>query len=144
MKKLFLTFLVSLLVLPALIPWVPDSVLQSFHVQQELHHGISSDQGDAGAHNHDGHVQQSVHHSIHFDVVTYFSDYLHVDLQSPNQHVLAAPSQDAQDIDFTLAVDALPQRRYELASMQSRAPPDWRSHRPENTPPHFLTQRLRI
>ena len=149
MKKLFLTFLLSLFVLPAFVPWMPHGAVHALHDHQESHHQSQNQpdtthEHDQADHDHNTQTHASPHHPINLDVITYFSDYLHVDLQSPNQLVLETPVQDAQDIDFTLAVDALPQNRYELTSVQSRAPPDWQRFRPENTPLYLSTQRLRI
>ncbi|HIL29171.1 MAG TPA: hypothetical protein EYG18_07870 [Micavibrio sp.] len=144
MKNLVALSFILLLAFPAFVPWMPHGALQALHVQQESHHGVSDDHAHIHDHNHNGHTQQSVHHPVHFDVVTYFSDYLHVDLQSPEQSVLKAPAPDTHDIDYPLAAVINPIQRYELASVQSRAPPDTRRLRPDKTPLYLSTLRLRI
>lgn len=141
MKNLILLSFILLLAFSAFVPWMPHDALQALHVQQESHHAISADHQKS--HKQD-HTQQSVHHPVHFDVVTYFSDYLHVDLQSPQQTVLKAPALDTYDIDYTITAAINPTQRYELASVQSRAPPDTRRLRADKTPLYLSTLRLRI
>ncbi len=150
MKKAFLLVLITLLVLPAFMPWMPHGTIHALHDYQESHHqsdhqpDIATHKHDHAVHDHDTHTQASNHHAINLDVVTYFSEYLHVNLQSPDHIILTAPVQDSQDIDFTLTANLSPQNRYELTSVQSRAPHDLRRHRPDNTPLYLSTQRLRI
>ena len=138
-----------LLVLPAFTSWMPHGIVHALHDHQESHHQ-SRQQHDQGhghshaAHDHETQTQASDHHLVNLDAVTYFTDFLHVDLQSPDQVVLKAPTLDLHDMSFILPTDIEPQSRYELASVQSRAPPDWRRHRPDNTPLYLSTQRLRI
>lgn len=144
MKKAFFSVLITLLVLPAFAPLLPHGAVHALHDHQAKHHGTEDHGHGHEGHDHGVQSQQAVHHSIHFDAVTYFSDYLHVDLQNPDQVVLKAPAPDTYDIDFKVAVVIESQDRYELASVQSRAPPDWRRHRPDNTPLYLSTQRLRI
>lgn len=150
MKNSFFSVLIALLVLPAFTPWMPHGMVHALHDHQESHHQSRNqpDKAEHGhdhaAHDHDTQTQASNHHAINLDAVTYFSEHLHIDLQSPDNITLTAPAQDSQDIDFSLTADLSPQYRYELASVQSRAPPDWRRHRPDNTPLYLSTQRLRI
>ncbi len=145
MKNALFSVLITLLVLPAFTPWMPHGMVHALHDHKESYHQSASqpDKSEHG-HDHDTQTQASNHHAINLDVVTYFSEYLHVDLQSPDQVVLKAPTPDLHDIAFLLPTDIEPQSRYELASVQSRAPPDWRRHRPDHTPLYLSTQRLRI
>ncbi len=144
MKNGFLSFLILLFVLPAFTPWLPHGAVHALHDHQAKHHGEEHHGHGHEGHDHAEKSEQAVHHPIHFDAVTYFSDYLHVDLQSPEQTVLKAPALDTHDIDYALAVITNPMPRYELASFQSRAPPDTRRLRPDKTPLYLSTQRLRI
>ena len=147
MKKCLFAVLIFMMVLPALLPWMPHSSAKSLHIQQEAHH---ANQHKTHAHSHyhgedhDSGSDQSMSHSFHADIITYFSDYLHVDLKNPDQAVFKAPSQSIDDIEFLLITSFAPLNRYELASVKSRAPPDWRQVRSENTPLYLSTQRLRI
>jgi hypothetical protein len=148
MKKLTHAVLALLIILPAFLPWMPHTAAKALHIQQEAHH---QNKNTIHAHGHNHHAapadhgsEQSVSHGFHADIITYFNDYLHVDLQNPDQVVLKAPTPDTYDIEFTVAAAIEPQNRYELASVQSRAPPDWRTLRPENTPLYLSTLRLRI
>jgi hypothetical protein len=140
----FLTILIMLFVLPAFTPWLSHGAVHALHDHQAKPHGEESHSHDHEGHDHDTASEQAVHHPIHFDAVTYFSDYLHVDLQSPGQTVFKAPALDRYDIDYTVMVAIDPMPRYELASVQSRAPPDMRRLRPDKTPLYLSTQRLRI
>jgi len=141
--------LIALLVLPAFTPWMPHGMVHALHDHQESQHQSRQQADQSNGHEHATHdhgtqTQASDHHPINLDFVTYFSEYLHVDLQSSDQVVLKTPTPDLYDIAFILPTDIQPQYRYKLASAQSRAPPDWRRHRPDNTPPYLSTQRLRI
>lgn len=144
MKNILFSVLITLLVLPAVTPWLPHGAVHALHDYQAKHHGAESHSHGHKGHNHHAKSEQAVHHPIHFDAVTYFSDYLHVDLQNPGQSVLKAPLFDTYDIDYTITAVINPIPRYELASVQSRAPPDTRRLRPDKTPLYLSTQRLRI
>ena len=144
MKNGLFTILILLFVLPAFTPWLPHGAVHALHDHQAKHHGAESHGHGHEGHDHNEVKKQAVHHPIQFDAVTYFSDYLHVDLQSPEHSVLKAPVLDTHDIGYTLAAVIYPMPRYELASVQSRAPPDTRRHRPDKTPLYLSTQRLRI
>lgn len=91
--------------MPALSGWLPHGAVHALHDHQSQHHSTekSHDHGHEG-HGHDGVSQEAVHHTIHFDAVTYFNDYLHVDLQNPEQTVLKSPVFETQDTDYTLTI----------------------------------------
>ena len=144
MKNGFLAILITLFVLPAFTPWLSHNAAHNFHEHQAKHHVKETHNHGFVGHNHHSDSEQAVHHPIHFDAVTYFSDYLHVDLQSPEQTVLKAPIFDIYDIDFLPVARLAPMARYELDSVQSRAPPDAYRLRPDKTPVYLSTQRLRI
>ena len=151
MKNVFFSVLIALLVLPAFTPWMPHGVLHALHDHQESHHQsltLSSKTAQGHQHVANDHGTQtqasSGYHPINLDVITYFNEYLHVELQSPDQITLTAPAQDNHDIAFVLPADIEPHQRYELTSVQSRAPPDWRRYRPDSAPVYLATQRLRI
>lgn len=149
MKNAFYSILMTLLVLPAFTPWLSHGVVHAFHDHQESHHQSDTTTNNDDGHSHDNHdhgtqTQASNHHPISLDAVTYYSDFLHVDLQKTNQFTLNAPAPDLQDFEYMVS-KALPMPNlYELASVKSRAPPDWRRLHSEQLPPYLLTQRLRI
>ena len=146
MKNGLLTILILLFVLPALTPWLPHGAVHALHDHQAKHHGAENHGHGHEGHNHgDENSQQTeIHHPIHFDATTYFTEYLHVDLQNPEQAVLKAPAFDSHDIDYPPVAVFNIMPRYELASVQNRAPPDTRRLRPDKTPLYLSTQRLRI
>ncbi|OUT89446.1 MAG: hypothetical protein CBB87_12365 [Micavibrio sp. TMED27] len=142
MMNLIRTVLLLLMVMPAFTPWLPHSAVHALHDHQAQHHGAENH-----GHGHEGHDHESkqiIHHAIQFDAASYFSDYLHVELQSPEQLSFEAPVLDTQAIDYTLAKVINPIPSYELISVQSRVPPDARRLRPDKTPLYLSTQRLRI
>lgn len=136
--------LILFLVLPAVTPWLPHESTHALHDHQAKHHGEQRHSHVHHGHENKAESEQPVHQPIHIDAVTYFSDYLHVDLQNPQQAFLKAPSPDAQDMDYTLVALIDPIPLYQLAAVQSRAPPDIRRMRPDKTPLYLSTQRLRI
>ncbi len=144
MKNFTHVFLILLFVLPALGPWMPHNALQALHVQQERHHGGSAEHHDHHNDTHD--TKTSISHSIHFDVVTYFSDYLHVDLKNADRTVLSVPTHDSPAFDYTVVTDIVISSFFSISGIQATGPPpdhDWRMSRPV-TPVYLSTQRLRI
>jgi hypothetical protein len=144
MKNFIILLFVFLMAFPAFTPLLSHGAIHALHDHQAKHHGEESHGHGHEGHDHDAVNEQAVHHPIHFDTVTYFSDYLHVDLQNLQQTVLKSPALDTHDIDYPLAAVINPIQRYELASVQSRAPPDTRRLRPDKTSLYLSTQRLRI
>lgn len=144
MKNGFLTILIMLFVLPAVAPMLSHGSFHVLHDHHASHHGGKHHDHSHHEHKHKEQAQTEVHHVAHFDIVTFFSDYLHVDLKSPGQSVLKAPALETYDIDYIITAAIKPIPRYELASVQSRAPPDTRRLRPDKTPLYLSTQRLRI
>ncbi|MGB4107826.1 MAG: hypothetical protein WBK55_08530 [Alphaproteobacteria bacterium] len=143
MKNILATFLLFIFILPAFGPWMPHSALQALHVQQERHHGVDADQHDHHGHSHDSEVNAS--HSVHFDVVTYFNDYLHVDLKHSDHAALSALAHDTHATDYVIVADTPPLSFSVSSHIQTTGPPDydWRMSRP-GTPIYLATQRLRI
>ena len=148
MKNLLLSFLIMLMALPALLPWMPHGALHALHEQRASHNERSSHSGDAHQHENQhmasGHAAESGHHEIAIDIVTYFNDYLKVDLQTTDQIAFTAPSQDMQDLDFDIAANFLLPQRFELALVQNRAPPNWQGTILNHTPIYLSTQRIRV
>lgn len=141
MKNLLSAFLVLIFTLPAFGPWMPHDALRALHIQQESHHQSSVDHG------HHGHeTKAKASHSVHFDVVTYFSDYLHVDLKNADHTALSAPTHGSHAIDYMVVADIFPSSFSPSSGIQTTGPPpdyDWRMSRP-GTPVYLATQRLRI
>lgn len=145
MKKTLSLLLIALMVMPAFASSLPHDVVHALHVQQVEHRLVGShDHSHQHSHDSTTETQANNHHPIHFDVTTYFSDYLNVDLQRADQGVLIDTEFDIDDIDFTLLPFVKSYQHDDLASNKSRAPPDWRKFRPTKTPPYLSTQRLRI
>lgn len=143
MKNIFVSILIAFMAMPALAPWFSDGAVHAMHDQQATHHNSEANDSH-NAHDHLADKQSSVHHPIHFDVVTYFTEFLHVDLKTPNQYILESPSPDAHDIDFATTYIKIPPSRYKIAFVQVNARPDWPWPLSDSTPLYLSTQRLRI
>lgn len=146
MKNSVLAILVMLFVLPAFTPWLSHGAVHALHDHHATHHGANhQDHGhDHTEHDHDVVSEKTVHHTIHFDAATYFSDYLHVDLQSTEQIALKVPAFDVYDIDNIIMAASTQPLGYEWAAVQVRAPPDVSSFRADKAPIYLSTLRLRI
>ena len=150
MKKTFITYLLGIqFLLPIFAPWLPHGSLHAIHDQHQSHHADSAytDKLDRHSHTKRSHEQLahiSDHHPKILDAVSYFRDYLHVDLQRPDPVALFPPAQEFQDFDSGLAFGLLTQQRYELASIRLYAPPDWLNPKPNHIPLYLSTQRFRI
>ena len=150
MKKSFITYLlVFQFLIPTLAPWFPHGALHAIHDQHQSHHAESTHADKFGlqdrAKRGNGQLAHiGDHHPVNLDAVTYFRDYLHVDLQAPATIALVAPAQEYQDFDFEPGFGLLSQQRYELASIKIHAPPDWRASELNQLPLYLSTQRFRI
>lgn len=147
MKKALISLLIVLVVLPAFLQVMPHGIDHALHQSKahhaQNHHGHNhDDHDDHHGHSHEAHDEN--HHAINLDIVSFYDEYLHVDLQSPDQVTLEVPDQDIQDISFDVVANTVTISRYELASVQSRAPPDWPDLEAGKTPLYLSTQRLRI
>ena len=132
-----------LFTLPSFGVWMPHVALEALYLQQKQHHGAAVDSHEHHGHEHD--FKSDISHSIHFDVVTYFKDYLHVDLKHPQQTSLDAPSFDSHPVIYAVLPDTSIQSLVLASSNQIQGPPDyrWLSSYPK-TPIYLSTQRLRI
>lgn len=131
--------LISMLVLPAFAPWIPHEAMHALHDNHvSVHHGSNHHHSDDQHHHH-----TDTHHPIHVDVVSYFKDYLHVDLKKPEFANIDLQKVDSQGFDQLLAL-TVRSERYELGLIASRAPPDYLRLRPDKLPLYLSTQRLRI
>ena len=143
MKKLFLTLILSVtFALPMLAPLAPHDLLHRLHNCFESHH--VNDTGLAhSAHHHSEDVVHSSHHPIHFDMVTYFKDYLHVDLQKTQVIAFKSPRQQDQLPDLALDV-LITDHKFTLASVKMREPPNYDDETFFDHHVYLTTQRIRI
>lgn len=139
MKNVLAVFLLLVFMLPAFGPWMPQGTLATLHIEQEKHHQ------DIASHDHDAYVQDFSGHSVHLDVVTYFNDYLHVDLKNADNVFLAAPSLDVHAVTYAFVTDSNATIPVPVSDTQTTGPPDkgWLASRTK-LPVYFATQRLRI
>lgn len=151
MNRFLPSFFIALLVLPMVLPWMPHGVMHALHDQHISHREANLYSGAAHSHAAE-HLQNrfiedtqtTTHHDIDVSVVTYFDEYLQVDLASSKQMVSAISAKPMQDIDSNQAVHVSPQQGYEQVSNQNRAPPTWRTLWPSHTPVYLFTQRIRV
>lgn len=141
MKRLLALLLLLVFTFPSFGAWMPHAALKKLHLQQKKHHGIETSEHSHHGHSHD--AKSGVSHSVHFDVVTYFNDYLHVDLQKADHAAWDAPSLDTLDIAYVQVAEITPPSYLPAKDQEIRGPPDWRLSR-STTPVYFTTQRLRI
>lgn len=141
MKNFFGTLLILIFMLPAFAPWMPQGLLQSLHDQKE-HHQVMNGGEFENAH-HD--AQADISHLAHFDITSYFSDYLHVDLRNQEAQKLSVPTHDILIIDYALAANLSPLPISRLSLLHITDPPkdDWRMSY-QGMPVYLTTQRLRI
>ena len=151
MNRLLSSFFIVLLALPMALPWMPHGVAHALHDQSISHREANlhsrAAHSHAAEHLQDRFVedaQSTTHHSIDVSVVTYFDEYLLVDLASSKKIVSAISANPMQDIDFHWAPHASPKHDYMQTSHRDRAPPIWRTFRPNHTPVYLNTQRFRI
>jgi hypothetical protein len=141
MKNLIATILLLLFVLPSFAPMMPHDVLQLVHEAQEMHHSA-----DTHGHHHTD-DDNSSNHSVRFDIVTYFDEYLHLDLKQAMQADLVGQSMIAKG-DFTpepfyLAVASIPSDYTEAIGIP---PPEVSEQlvQSDKAPVYLSTLRLRI
>lgn len=150
MKESFITYLlVFLFLLPTLAPWFPHEALHAINDQHQSLHAESAHADkfglqDSAKRAHGQLARMGDHYPINLDAVTYFRDFLHVDLRAPAPVALVALALGYQDFDIDPAIGLLTQKRYELASIKIHAPPDWRASEPNQLPLYLSTQRFRI
>ncbi|MGH1402898.1 MAG: hypothetical protein ACRBDL_01515 [Alphaproteobacteria bacterium] len=142
MKRALIALMITMIALPAFLQVMPHGIDHALH-QAKVHYAHNDHGHDHNDdHRHDAHEDD--HHAINLDIVTFYDDYLHVDLQSQDHVALEQPVQDVQDLDSDMVTGIMFVSRYELSPVQSRAPPDWQSIHTHNTPLYLSTQRLRI
>lgn len=157
MKKTLSLLLIVLLLSPAFATWLPHDAIHALHkhniehyvagshnhLQQEHGHAHDNKSDNLKSHDNNTNTQQSDHHTIHFDLTTYFNDFLNVDLQRTNQTSLDFTNFDLYDIDFAVVIGIKAHDRYDLPPNKTSVPIDWQISSPSN-PLYLSTQRLRI
>lgn len=144
MKNMIVTLLALFIMLPAFAPWFPHSTLHSLHDNRSRHHIEESHNHGHEGHSHSASYEQEIHHPLHFDIVTYFSDYLHVDLQNPEYAALKVDTQDHEGADYIIAKTSPLLAQPIALSQNTRAPPDAVKRDNGKTPLYLSTQRIRI
>jgi hypothetical protein len=138
----------ALFVMPAFFVLLPHDIAHALHsgYHQSYEHRDYTQGPKHCSHSHEEQTPESVHHPIQLDIVTYYNDYLQIDLQSHAQAFLTYPVEYSQDIDSSFPADLLPKQCCNLASlqMQNSPPSDRRESSEQNTSIYLSTQRLRI
>lgn len=159
MKKTLSLLLIVMLVSPAFGAWLPHDAIHALH-KNNLEHfvmgGHDHTEQEQQEHDHDHenksqaikssnkHTHLSDHHPVHFDITTYFSDYLNVDLQRASHTSLDLSDFDLYDIHFELVTNITPHHHYDLPLSKTRFPVDWQAFNSGHTPIYLSTARLRI
>lgn len=142
MKKIISVLLTLMLVLPAFAPLLSH---EAVHVFQDSHASAHHNANHHGHHHHENKDQHQVfaQYALPLDIVTYFKDYLHVDLKKPEQLNLNLDASSEQNLDQALAFVTYP-ILYQALNFNSRAPPDQIRLWIDSLPVYLSTQRLRI
>ena len=139
-----------ILMLPAFLPFASHDTLHAIHDSHAFHQQDSHNRDGHGHqrdHHENDHLNETVtnaHHPIAIDIVSYYSDFLHVDLRQTDSAPLVPVVDLDQDIDYDMTADIAAQSRYELASLRLRAPPDKHVYNQDYSPLYLTTLRLRI
>jgi len=145
MKTVRITLLFVLFVLPMLAPLASHDILQAMHSYHESHHKV-----EVHTHHDDSHqtkvVLKNTSHPLHFDIITYFSDYLHVDLPNPQQDIFQVAAKQVQNGDLEKNNFIYNTPSSHLASLKEEAPPDsyFLNSLFSDEELYLSTQRLRI
>ena len=165
MKKTLSILMIVLLVSPAFATWLPDNVILSLHKNNLEHYVIGSHSHSGLQHGHDhlpsehsqqqhGHKNKNDgfnqytalddHHLIHFDITTYFSDTLNVELHRASQSSADYSALELFDLDFLLVTFKKPHHRCYLPPSKSYIPLHWNITNSNHIPLYLATARLRI
>ena len=110
-----------------------------------LSHGTAHALHDHHASHHQSHAHNDHDNIEHISNVVFYSDHLHVDLQTASKTVLKTPSNNGEkDKTLFILTDALPADDLKAHNHQTRAPPDNMAYRFDDLPVYLSTQRLRI
>lgn len=140
MKKLLLLLMIVLTLTPAVSSWVPHGIVHVLHDTHARHHQRGYDLGEHYSADHAG----TVAHEINADIVTYFQDYMHVDLLVTDHNDFVLQSQKFQNAAFDAALGGLIHQLH-LTAIKSRAPPHDMAYAALSPIPLYLsTQRFRI
>tara|TARA_B100000508_G_C11453636_1_gene275525 strand:- start:1104 stop:1535 length:432 start_codon:yes stop_codon:yes gene_type:complete len=142
--------MLALLMFPAVLPFAPhktvhavyDSHVTSSHGGTSHHAQSNHSHNDHEGGEHLAHDYQE--HGFSADMASYYSDILHVDLRQADAGPQVPVMDLDQDIDYDLSADIAQQTRYELASLQTRAPPIKLAHTQDHSSLYLETLRLRI
>jgi hypothetical protein len=121
--------------------------LHQSHQPKHLPHSHQSQQEHGLKGKNDGFNQDTTlndHHSIHFDITTYFSDTLNVELQRTSLSSTDLTVFDFSDLSSLLVTVKKPQHHYYLLPKKSHIPLYWKVFKPNSFPPYLATARLRI
>lgn len=152
MNRLIASFLVFVMALPVVLPWMPHDAVHALHNQQVWHGGANSSTHLAHQHTIEhSHTrtaedfQASSHHAIDLNAVTYFDEYLLVDFAKAKQVVSLQSGKAKQGAGLNRPQPNTVPPAFVEATIQNRAPPAWQTlQRPPYTPVYLTTQRLRI
>lgn len=152
MNRYIASFLVILMALPVVLPWVPHEAAHALHNQQIRHSEANSSTRVAhqhtSEHSHDRipeDYQATTHHVIDLNAVTYFDEFLQVEFANAKQVVSIQSGQAKQSVGFTRSQLNTVHRPFIVVAIQNRAPPAWQNlRRTTHAPVYLTTQRLRI
>jgi len=151
MKNILCTALAFILLLPAFLPLAPHGAAHALYNAHTSHHGEAPHHRHAQVdHSHDHGMdfhgnQENITHGLMTDIVSYYADFLHVDLKNADAEPFVPASLTSAEPDYNTNAVLASAWRYEIAALRTRGPPPPNLTIYLNGPPLYLTtQRLRI
>ena len=149
MNRHIASFLVFLMALPVVLPWMPHDAAHALHNQQIRHSEANSSTRVAHQHTSEhAHnrttedYQATAHHVIDLNAVTYFDEYLQVEFAKAKQVVSLQSAQAKQGVGFNRSQLNTVHTPFIEAAIRNRTPPAWQNlRRPTHVPVYLSTQR---
>lgn len=137
--------------MPALLPFASHDTLHVIHDSYASHHRHTPiNEEHAHSHDHDisdhttNRADISVHHPISVDIVSYYEDFLHVELQQARNLTFTPPSLHRGTVGYGHMAILSTAKPNSLSAIQARAPPDTHIYRQDYSTLYLTTLRLRI
>ena len=151
MRNIVATVILVFFVMPALLPFASHDTLHVIHNSYASHHR-DNPINEEHAHSHDHDVSDhatnragiSVHHPISLDVVSYYEDLLHVELQQARNLPFTPPSLLRDTVGYDHMAVLSTAKPHRLTAIQARAPPDTHIYIQDYSTLYLTTLRLRI
>ncbi|MEH6405445.1 MAG: hypothetical protein V7750_18885, partial [Sneathiella sp.] len=150
-NKFLSIFACMLVAFSAFLQWMPHGAAHAIHVQQVSHSDKSSNYSESHDHSADHTViehlngeSDAAHHAIDLDIVTYYNDYLKMDLSSSDRSPSLIALKIKPNMVFDFAPTLLRPRGHDLTSVSISVFTDWNVSRRSYPPVYLSTHRFRV